>query len=157
MKRMMSILGILLMAGIFAFSMSAAAQEPNMGKNTGKWSGMQRGRGITGNMGNKSTLTDEQQEQIEKLQKKFREDNADIIKELMIKRFDLKTILSSDKPDADKAKALQKEISELNSKLDQKRIELHLELMKIAPDANPGKGLGRGMGMMGMMGSDAGI
>ncbi|MBN1626157.1 MAG: periplasmic heavy metal sensor [Deltaproteobacteria bacterium] len=157
MKRLMSIIGVLLMAGIFAFPMASVAQGPNTGKNTGKWSGMQRGRGQMGNTGNKSTLTDEQQGQIEKLQEKFREDNADIIKELMTKRFDLNTVLSSDNPDAEKAKALQKEISELNARLAQERIDLQLELNKIAPDANFGRGMGRGMGMMGMTGAEAGI
>lgn len=157
MKRLTSIMGIALITGIFAFSMAASAQDTNTGKNTGRWSGTQRSRGMMSNMGNKSTLTTEQQEQIEKLQKKFREDNADVIKELMTKRFDLNTTLSSDNPDADKAKAVQKEISELNAKLAQKRIDLQLELRKIAPDAKLGRGQGRGMGMMGMTGAETGI
>lgn len=157
MKRMMSIMGILLLAGIFALPMASVAQDTTVGKNTGRLSGTQRARGQMGNKGNASSLTTEQQEQIEKLQKEFREDNAETIKELMTKRFDLNTILSSDNPDADKAKALQKDISELNAKLAQKRIDLHLEIMKIAPDVKLGQGLGRGMGMMGMIGAETGI
>jgi len=104
--------------------------------------------------GKTSNLTAEQQEQVEKLQKKFREDNADTIKQLMTKRFDLNTILSSEKPDADKARAAQKEISDLTAKLAQKRIDLYFELLKVNPDAKLGQGRGRGMGMMGMTGAE---
>lgn len=158
MKRLTGVLGILLLAGLLAFPIAAAAQDSTAEKSTGRMMGMQRGKGQMGNMGNKtSSLTAEQQEQIEKLQKKFREDNADTIKQLMTKRFDLNTILSSDNPDADKAKAAQKEISELTAKLAQKRIDLYFELRKIAPDAKFGRGLGRGMGMMGIQGADDSI
>lgn len=158
MKKMMSVMGILLLVGVFALPMATLAQDTTAGKNTGRLSGTQRGRGMMGNAQNRtSSLTTEQQEQIEKLQKKFREDNAETIKELMTKRFDLNTILSSDNPDADKAKAVQKDISELNAKLAQERIDLHIELMKIAPDTKLGQGLGRGMGMMGMIGAETGI
>lgn len=158
MKRLMNILGILLLAGIFAFPMVTAAQDTTNITKTGRMSGMQRGNAQMGALrGKASSLTTEQQEQIIKLQKKFREENADTIKQLMTKRFDLNTIFSSDNPDVDKAKAIQKEISELNAKLAQKRIDLYFELLKINPDAKFGQGLGRGMGMMGLIGSDAGI
>jgi Spy/CpxP family protein refolding chaperone len=158
MKRLMSVMGILLLACIFAFPMAAAAQDATTGKNTGRMSGMQRGKGQMGNMwGENSNLTAEQQEQIGKLQKKFREDNAETLKQLMTKRFDLNTILNSDKPDAEKAKAVQKEISDLTAKLAQKRIDLYFELRKITPDANFGRGMGRGVGMMGMPGTEEGI
>jgi Spy/CpxP family protein refolding chaperone len=154
MKRLMSIIGILLLAGLVASTIVFAAQETTAEKGAGRM-GMQRGKGQLGAMrGKTSNLTTEQQEQIEKLQKKFREDNADTIKQIMTKRFDLNTILSSDKPDADKAKAAQKEISDLTAKLAQKRIDLDFELRKIAPDAKFGQGLGRGMGMMGITGAE---
>ncbi len=155
MKRLTSIIGILALTGLFALPMVYAAEDTTTEKNTGKMTGMQRGKGQMGAMrGKASSLTTEQQAQVEKLQKKFREDNADTIKQLMTKRFDLNTILSSDKPDADKAKAAQKEISDLTAKLAQKRIDLYFELRKIAPDAKFGQGFGRGMRMMGMSGAE---
>jgi Spy/CpxP family protein refolding chaperone len=157
MKRLISIIGILLLAGLIASPIVFAAQETTAEKGTGRM-GMQRGRAQMGAMkGKTSTLTTEQQEQIKKLQKKFREDNADTIKQLMTKHFDLNTILSSDKPDADKAKAVQKEISDLTAKLAQKRIDLYFELLKINPDAKFRQGIGRGMGMVGMKDSETGI
>jgi len=151
MKRLTGIMGVLILTCLFAVSILYAAEDTATGKGTGKMMGMQRGRAQMGAMeGKASNLTDEQREQIEKLQKKFREDNADTIKQLMTKRFDLNTILSSDKPDAEKAKVIQKEISELQAKLAQKRLDLHFELARIAPDAKFGMGPGRRMGMMGM-------
>ena len=154
MKRLIGIMGILLLAGLFASSLVYAAEDSTTEKGTGRM-GMQRGNAQMGAMkGKTSNLTAEQQEQVEKLQKKFREDNADTIKQLMTKRFDLNTILSSEKPDADKAKAAQKEISDLTAKLAQKRIDLYFELLKVNPDAKFGQGRGRGMGMMGMTGAE---
>jgi Spy/CpxP family protein refolding chaperone len=151
MKKFIGATWILVLAAFIAFPVMAAAQGSGTGKNTGKMVGMERGKGRMGNMGDKtSSLTTDQQQQIEKLQKKFRDDNADTLKQLMTKRFDLNTILDSDKPDADKAKAIQKEISDLDAKLAQKRIDLYIELSKIAPDAKFGRGLGKGMGMRGM-------
>jgi Spy/CpxP family protein refolding chaperone len=149
MKRLIGIMGILLLAGLFASSLVYAAEDTTTEKSKGRM-GMQRGKAQIGAIkGKTSNLTAEQQEQIEKLQKKFREDNADTIKQLMTKRFDFNTILTSDKPDADKAKAVQKEISDLTAKLAQKRIDLYFELLKINPDAKFGQGLGRGRGMVG--------
>jgi hypothetical protein len=82
----------------------------------------------------------------------FREENADTLKQLMSKQFDLKTILNSTKPDVEKAKAVQKEISDLNAKLAQKKIDLYIELRKINPNAKFGVKEGEGHGMKGMMG-----
>lgn len=154
MKRTTITIVGLLMAGLLIF--------PIMATGKGFQGGMtdtQRGKGQMGSMtGKTSNLTTEQLDQIEKLQKKFRDDNADTIKQLMTKRFDLNTILGSDKPDADKAKAVQKEISDLSAKLAQKRIDLYIELRKISPDAGVGRGYGKGQGMMmGMMGMDGEI
>jgi len=147
MKKLIGITGILVLACLIAFPMMASAQGSGAGKR-GRMAGIEMGKGQVGARGEKtSTLTTEQQAQIEKLQKKFRDDNADTLKQLMTKRFDLNTILDSDKPDAVKAKAIQKEISDLDGTLAQKRIDLFIELRKINPDAKLGRGLGKGMGM----------
>lgn len=147
MKRFTGITGILLLAALIAFPMAASGQDTQTGKQT--MMGSQRGKGQRMSRGDiTSNLTAEQREQIKELQKKFRDDNAETIKQLMTKRFDLNTVLASDTPDADKAKAIQKEISELNGKLAQERIDLYIELRKINPDARFGRGSGRGMGIM---------
>lgn len=151
MKKYVVITGMILLAGLLAFPMMASAQGAGAGKRAGIM-GMESAKGQRGIMGEKtSNLTTEQQEQIEKLHKKFRDDNADTIKQLMTKRFDLNTILDSDKPDADNARAIQKEISDLNAKLAQKRIDLYIETRKINPNTKFGMGAGRGRCMMGGM------
>jgi Spy/CpxP family protein refolding chaperone len=151
MRKYITITGMLLMACVLAFPMMATSQDTKADKGTGRMMGMERGKGQMGASGGQtSNYTTEQKDQIEKLNKKFRDDNADTIKQLMTKQFDLNTILDSDKPDADKAKAVQKDISDLNAKLAQKRIDLYVEMRKINPDAKFGMGAGRGSGMMGM-------
>jgi len=147
MKKFIVIAEVLVLSALIAFPMMAAAQGSGAGKGAGVM-GMESGKGQRGAMGREkaSSLTTEQKEQIEKLRKKYRDDNADTLKQLMTKRFDLNTILDSDKPDADKAKAIQKEISDLNAKLAQKKIDLYIEMRKINPDAKFGRGSGKGMG-----------
>jgi len=56
--------------------------------------------------------------------------------------------MAKENPDAKKAVALQKEISELESSLDEQQIEHRLKMQKIAPYAGRGYMMGRrGMGM----------
>jgi len=49
-------------------------------------------------------------------------------------------------PDVNKAVALQKEISELEGQLDQKRVEQRIKMQKENPDFFAGRGAGRGYG-----------
>lgn len=157
MKKLINAIGVLLLAGLLSFPVTAGAQGAATGKDTAKMTEMERDKGHMNPMKNKTmNLTAEQQAQIEKLHKQFRVDNADTIKQLMIKRFDLYTILNSDVPDVDKAKAAQKEISDLKGKLEQKKIELYFELRKINPDAKFGHEFGKGHGMRGMKGHETG-
>lgn len=150
MRKRLVITGIIIFACLIAFAVITTRHHFRTRQHSATM-GIEKGKGRWGvrseNIGNLST---EQWKQIEKLQKNFRDDNAESIKQLMTKRFDLNTILDSDKPDADKAKAMQKQISDLNSNLAQKEIDLYLELRKINPDAKYGRGSVRDLGMMGM-------
>lgn len=153
MKRCLTIMTLLLLAGVLAFPMMAFCRGAGTGKSMGGMMGMERGKWHMGSMGNHvSNLTTEQKSQIETLLKKFRTDNAETLKQLMTKHFDLNTILDSDSPDPGKAKAIQKEISALNAKLAQEKVGLYIDMRKINPDAKFGRGMGRGVGMMGMHG-----
>jgi Spy/CpxP family protein refolding chaperone len=60
---------------------------------------------------------------------------------------DLRANLAKAEPDAAKASGLQKEISELQAQLDQKRIDHMVEMRKVAPNA--GRGYMSGGPMMG--------
>jgi len=98
-------------------------------------------------------LTDEQRSQLDGLYKKFYDDTAQLRNELWSKTGELRTLMSSPNPDAAKAKALQKEVSDLKAKLAEQRLNLQIEEQKINPDARfRGRGYGRkgyGPGMMG--------
>ena len=94
-------------------------------------------------------LTEDQHEKLEKLNRKFYEETAQIRNKIWSKSEELNTLLNSSNLDAEKAKALQKEISELRSKLDQARINFKLEAGKINPDARFGEKYGRGRHMGG--------
>jgi Spy/CpxP family protein refolding chaperone len=150
MRKYIFIIGILLLAAVLVFPLMAISEGTGTGNQTmatcmGKERGHWMGRAA-------SDLTAEQREQIKKLHEKFREDNADTRKQLMTKHFDLKTALNADKPDVDKAKAIQKEISDLNAKLAQKRIDLYQEIRKINPNARFRAGMERGHRRLGLMG-----
>jgi zinc resistance-associated protein len=151
MKKYTIVTATLLLAGLLAFSPVAIGQ--GTGIDTGKQTTTMKMHEKKGMMREKgaANLTDQQRELISKLHQTFREENADTLKQLMTKQFDLKTILDSPKPDVEKAKAVQKEISDLNAKLAQKRIDFYIELRKINPDAKFGP-QEEGLGMRGMMG-----
>ncbi len=93
-------------------------------------------------------LTDEQVKAMEEERNAFRKETESIRQNLNVKELELRTELARENPDAKKALALQKEISGLESDLDQKRIEHMLKMQKITPYAGRGYMMGRG-GRMG--------
>jgi zinc resistance-associated protein len=93
-------------------------------------------------------LTDEQKTQLDKLHQKFFDDTAAARSQMAAKQSELGILMNTSSPDLEKAKALQKEISDLRGKMGQERIKLFAEERKINPDARFGMGWGRG-GMKG--------
>lgn len=79
------------------------------------------------------TLSDEQIKKLEAQRTEFHNATRDLRQELTSKRLALKSELAKKEPDAKTARALQKDISALQSELGQKRIEHLLEMKKIAP------------------------
>ena len=143
MKKQIAIACTIFLAALFVLPMTAFSGAGRGGNHSGRM--MQQTKGTS------TTLTAEQIGRIEDLQKKFRDDNVDTLKQLMTRRFDLDIVLDSDNPDLAKAKAMQKEISELDAELAQKRIELHFKILKIVPDAKYYRGKGGVYGMKGML------
>ena len=141
MKRSLTILAIVLLVGVIAYPV--LAQGPKWGKG---------GSGYEKPYDRYGTLTAEQREKLEMAHKKFFDETIQIRNELRTKSAELNTVLNSTDPDTEKAKTLQKEISDLQATLSQKRIDLELEERKINPDARYGKGYGKGYGRH-MMGS----
>ena len=130
MKRHAIVIGVLLLAGLLILPAMSFAQTAVGQSEAGK---------VTGKVEKPGRITPEQKKQLEKLQQKFREDNGEALKQLSAKRFDLKTLLNSEKPDLKKAKQLQKEISDITAPLDQKNIELFFEVRAIDPQAKFGR------------------
>jgi zinc resistance-associated protein len=107
------------------------------------WGG---GPGYCWKEGAYGNLTGEQQAQMEALHKKHYEETARIRDDLRDRSGELNALLDTADPDTEKVRALQREISDLRSKLDQARVDFQLEARKIAPDARMGQGYGRGYG-----------
>ncbi len=85
--------------------------------------------------------------QLEEANEAFYKDTEKLRDDLYDKEVDLSRELAGKNPDKQKAATLQKEISKLRSKLDQKRINHLIETRKIAPNA--GRGWMRGYGSRG--------
>ena len=90
-------------------------------------------------------LKDEDIKALEAERSAFLKATDSIRQNLYSKELELRSELYKENPDVSKAGALQKEISELESELDQKRIDHMIKIRKINPDA------GRGFAAMGPM------
>ena len=145
MKRLIGLLGILVLVG--AIAIPVLAHGPGQGRGPQRGWGGGPGQGYCGDYGpGAGNLTEEQRTQLETLHKKFYDETAQLRNEMWTKSRELSALLNSPNPDADKARALQKEISGLRSQLAEKRLDFELEERKIAPDARYGYGYGRGSG-----------
>ncbi|MBW1886825.1 MAG: Spy/CpxP family protein refolding chaperone [Deltaproteobacteria bacterium] len=144
MKRLAMILGIVVLAG--AIAIPVLARGPGWGKG-----GQRMGRG--GDPGSSSqygrgydNLTEEQRTQLDKLHQKFYDETAQLRTEIWAKRGELRILMNTSNPDVEKAKALQKEISDLMGKMAQEKIAFQLEARKINPGLPFGGGFGKGYG-----------
>jgi zinc resistance-associated protein len=145
MKRLITGLGIVILAG--AIAIPAFAHGPNKGKGyygRGHWGGGP-GQCWQDSMGHEN-ITDEQRSQLQKLHQDFYDKTATLRTDIMSKRAELGILLNTSNPDSEKAKALQKEISDLRAQMDQERITFQLESRKIAPDLRLGGGYGHQRG-----------
>lgn len=147
MKRALIVIGIMVL--VAAITIPVMAQGPGAGMGR-----MMHGYG-PGDPANcprhgasDDKLTDEQRTQLDKLHQKFFDNTAAVRSQMAAKRSELQILMNTSNPDLEKAKALQKEVSDLKGKMGQERINLFAEEKKINPDARFGMGWGRG-GMKG--------
>ena len=140
MRKLLITLGILFMVGILAAPVFA--HRWGMG-GYGAYGGSGSGPCWLGG----GNLTDSQQVEMDKLQESFVNDTAKLRQDIWNKSSELDTLLDAETPDANKVKTLQKEISNLQAKMADKRVELELQARKIAPNARVGRGYGMGYGM----------
>ncbi len=102
-------------------------------------------------------LTAEEQDKLDDLYNAFEDKTKEARNEIIKKQIDLNAVLESDEPDLKKAKAIQKEINDLQAKISDAHLEFIIEAKKINPDmgfgrgarmergARGGRGMGRGM------------
>ncbi len=113
----------------------------NCGGQGSGWA--QRGSGPAGYQDN---LSDEDLDKLNKERQAFFEDTRELRENLYQKDLDLRSELAKKDPDTKLAVGLQKEISELEGQLGQKRVEHRITMQKENPDFFAGRGYGQGRG-----------
>jgi len=96
-----------------------------------------------------SKLSPEQREKIQAQEEKFYQDTAELRRELQKKRLDLQGLWIDPKADPEKIKAKQREVSELQRRIQEKALDHQLAVRELLPEEEIGQGAwcpGYGMG-----------
>lgn len=143
MKSIVTVLGIALLIGIFAYPAFSDGHGWGWGHHMmGFWDRDQRyGHMYDREYGN---MTEAERAKWEELDRTYYEETEGIRTQIMNKSGELDALLDSQNPDLERAKALQKEISDLRAALDQKELNYELEARNIAPEKRLWSGDGRG-------------
>lgn len=147
MKNITLTKGIVILAAIAMVGLVATAYA-GWGDGYGH---MGRGWGHMGWGGDYPDLTDEQIKTIEQERRAFIKDTDDLRQNLYTKELALRSELAKTDADAQKAAAIQKDISKLEAELDQKRLDHIVKMKEVNPEAGRGFMMG-GRGRGGMMG-----
>ena len=147
LKKSIIIVAVIATVG-FVASAFAVWGMGGYGQRGGGWHHMGWG-GPGDGYGYNQNLTDEQQKALDQERQAFLNATENLRQDLYAKNLELRSELAKDDPDAQKAAALQKEISKLESDLDQKQLDFMLTARKVAPDAGRGYMMGGRGGMMG--------
>ncbi|MBU1182704.1 MAG: periplasmic heavy metal sensor [Pseudomonadota bacterium] len=143
MKKLTSIVGIALLSALII--VPAAVWANGWGMGGGHMMGWGSGPGnYDQDDRGYNSLNGEQQERFADLDRKFYKETRELREKLWTKSAELNELLSSTNPESGKASKLQKEISDLRAKLDEKGINREIEARKIAPDTRVGSGYGNG-------------
>lgn len=144
--------GIVILAAIAMVGLVATAYAgwgDGYGHRGRGWGHM--GWGGPGYGGDYPDLTDEQRQAMEQERRAFIKDTDDLRENLYTKELALRSELAKSDADAQKAAAIQQDISKLEAELDQKRLDHIVKMKEVNPEAGRGfmmSGRGRG-GMMG--------
>ena len=151
MKKLVTVLGVLLLVGVMAYPVFARGS--GWGRGCSGWgSGGGQGNG-PGNcwrdQGGNPAVTPEQQ-QLNNLDQKFSNDTSALRNNIWSKQNEMTQLLNGENPDTAKLQTLQKEISTLKGQMADKRLAYRLETRKVAPQGAYGGvyggGYGRGRG-----------
>jgi zinc resistance-associated protein len=113
------------------------------------------GGGMGGGM-HCANLTPDQAGKLFDLKEKFRNDTAEVRKQMVVKRAELSALWKAENPDQKAIVAKQKELNTLRGKMIEKNVAFRLEARKIAPQLAQARGMGWGMGRGRGMGPGAG-
>ncbi|MBC8246153.1 MAG: periplasmic heavy metal sensor [Deltaproteobacteria bacterium] len=133
MKKFLVIVAVISLVGVGATAFA--------GWGRGSYGPMMHGRGW-GAYGTER-LSDEEYKQLEELNEAFFKETGELQRSIYGKELALRSEMIKENPDPKIAADLQKEISDLESRFDQKRLEKRLEMQKINPYARRGY-MGRG-------------
>jgi len=137
MKRILMVLAIMVLVGSVAVPVMAWHSGWGRGHHMmGYWGNCPEYSGDYGN------LTAEQRSKLDALDHKFYDETSNLRNQIWAKNRELESILDSSNPDRERAKSLQKEISELRAKMDEKTLNYKLETRKIIPEERLGKAYG---------------
>lgn len=89
-------------------------------------------------------LSDDEIKVFEKERQAFFKETESLRQDLYSKELELRSELAKENPDAKQAASIQKEISNLETQLDQKRVDHMIKMRKINPNAGRGYMMGRG-------------
>jgi Spy/CpxP family protein refolding chaperone len=95
------------------------------------------------------SLTPEQREKLQAQEQKFNQDTAELRRELYQKRLELQGLWADPKADPEKIKAKQREVSELQRRIQEKALDHQLAVRELLPEEGIGSGSwcsGYGMG-----------
>lgn len=164
---------VLVVGAVLAFAVTSFAGwgrghwgygYPMMGPGYGMHGGWGEGPMGYGGPGYRGDMSDEDAAKLDQERQTFFEATSDLREKLYQKELELRSELAKPEPDAKKAAGLQKEISSLESELDQKRLEHQIQMRKDFPRSGSrgygygprGWGKGRGMYGRGMYGGGYG-
>jgi Spy/CpxP family protein refolding chaperone len=136
---------VLAIMGIVGYATTSFAGWGRGGGNCwGQGSGWaQRGSGPAGYQSN---LSDDQIDKLNNERQAFFEDTRELRENLYQKELELRSELAKKDPDVKKAVSLQKEVSELQGQLSQKRVEQRIKMQKENSEIFSGRGYGQGPG-----------
>jgi|SaaInl8_200m_RNA_FD_contig_101_166476_length_1264_multi_4_in_0_out_0_2 Spy/CpxP family protein refolding chaperone len=119
----------------FAFAGSSAYAWMGMGGRSNQNQNQNKGQNCPGAYSN---LTDKQIEEISKERKAFFDATSDLRHSINQKDLELSSELAKKTPSVSQVKKIQKQLSELKTAFDIKRVEHHMKMLKINPDARFG-------------------
>ena len=136
-KTLLTIAGIGMLSAFFVYpAFSHNPRGYSMGHQMGH--GFQMGAGHhRGPWHGDDALTEEQRDSINKLNDGFFAAIKELRLQLHQKAAELNVVLAASAPDKAQAKKIQKELNSLRNTMAEKRLELDLQVKKIAPDGLP--------------------